>query len=364
MYKGFIIKKLKNGKHYNIWNDSVLFKKSNNNFIFKKNETLKKGWKWCGFEIFPKNTKSMSNVLVNFNIKFNSDVPKINSGFYLKSHCPIQYYDEWLLNCKKGKFTNIKLLVNIKNVKQLFCFICDQMINKSKIDFEINNLSYLIDSKCTPPNYSLLKNKEKETIHILVKGYLYKNKYTPYSNAKNNYKNYVIDFFKLEKMYEKLFNELKNIYNLKITFITYSNTPKPYLDFIRNKNWNTYLIPEKKSKQFTGTIKYLDLVRNNCLIIRSDLIIKNNLIELLKKNNFNDKITCLNKEAKCFYNDTVIIVPFCYVNDMKNNLKSKYNRNGFWCHLYNNNLPIKIIDKNNKGGPQIFKTYVEIYRGT
>ena len=49
---------------------------------------------------------------------------------------------------------------------------------------------------------------------------------------------------------------------------------------------------------------------------------------------------------------------------MKNNLKSKYNRNGFWCHLYNNNLPIKIVDKNNKGGPQTFKTYVEIYRGT
>jgi hypothetical protein len=352
--KYFILNKLKKGTCKNQSN-CILIKKSMNHFIFtrdKKNISFS----WCGYNYKPKNI----NLYISFEIKFISKIPKVNSGFYLKTHNKINYYSNWLKLCKKNKFVKICFPIKVSLIKQNIIFISDYY--KDHIHFEIKNFKIVneIDNKSiTQSNVFLDKNNNFKDLNIIVRGHVFKKDHVPESTYKKKYNQ---DFFKLIKFYKKFFLELSKKYNIKVYFVTYDNTPKKYKNLIKENNWNIYTIPFPNSKQFTGTCKFLENNIDNTIIIRSDLIIKDTFINVINKIKFN-YITVLSRELKGFYNDTVIFVPKFYVNDFIDNIRSKRNKNEYWGHLYKKQLIIKILDPDFKKGTRLFKKYIEIYRG-
>ena len=135
-------------------------------------------------------------------------------------------------------------------------------------------------------------------LNIIVRGYLYKKNWTPLSTAKKKYPNYTQDFRELIENYKELFDNLSRRYIVTITFTTYDNCPEFIKKIIFNNNWNLHLISEKNSTQFSSCCSYLETVNDNVnLIIRSDLVFKKKLIDLLS--NFHH--TYLVNILMCFF---------------------------------------------------------------
>lgn len=352
----FILNKLKKGTYKNNSN-CTLIKKSKNNFIFKRKEKSNNiNFCWCGYKYNPKDV----NIHIYFEIKFISEIPKVNSGFYLKTHNKINYYSNWLKLCKKNKFVKVCFPIKVSLIKQNIIFISDYY--KNDIHFEIKNFQIINQKNNNLIDQSSLfldKNNNFKNLNIIVRGYLFKKDHIPQSRFKKKYNQ---DFLKLIKYYKIFFLELKKKYNINVYFVTYDNTPKEYKKLIEENNWNIYTIPLANSKQFTGTCKFLENNVDNTIIIRSDLIIKDTFINLVNKIEFN-YITVLSRENNGFYNDTTIFLPKFYVNDFINNIRSKRNKNEYWGHLYKKQLIIKILDPESKKDTRSFKKYVEIFRG-
>lgn len=149
-------------------------------------------------------------------------------------------------------------------------------------------------------------------LNIIVRGYLYKKNWTPISTAKIKYPNYTQDFRKLIKKYKKLFDNLSKKYQVSITFTSYDTCPGFIKKIISKNNWNLHLISEESSTQFSACCSYLETVDNNVnLIIRSDLILEEKLINLLSNFDYQkcNKLTVLSKEPNRKLNDILFIVP-------------------------------------------------------
>lgn len=149
-------------------------------------------------------------------------------------------------------------------------------------------------------------------LNIIVRGYLYKKNWTPISTAKIKYPNYTQDFRKLIKKYKKLFDNLSKKYQVSITFTSYDTCPDFIKKIISKNNWNLHLISEESSTQFSACCSYLETVDNNVnLIIRSDLILEEKLINLLSNFDYQKckKLTVLSKEPNRKLNDILFIVP-------------------------------------------------------
>lgn len=346
----FILNNIKLGKHKN--KICEVNKISPNYFKFRKLKIKYENLCWCGFEYKPRK----DIIYVSFEIKFLSDVPKPDSGFYFKTHNKVNYYDSWLNLCKKNQFVKINLELNIINKKQLFIFISDYYIQD--LNFELKNLNF---SENKINNICKLKERRNNSLNVVVKGFLFKPNHIPFSKVCKKLR-YTQDFKILINYYKKLFLELEKKYKLSVFFVTYDETKDEYKKMITDNNWNLFTIPEKNSKQFTGTCKFLLQNFNHTLIIRSDLIIKDEFINMVNNIKF-DNITVLNKEEKGFYNDTVIFLPKHFISDFLDNVNTKHNRFKFWCHIYKKYLNINLIDNNCKSGPNLYKKYVEIYRG-
>lgn len=149
-------------------------------------------------------------------------------------------------------------------------------------------------------------------LNIIVRGYLYKKNWTPISTAKIKYPKYTQDFRKLIKKYKKLFDNLSKKYQVSITFTSYDTCPDFIKKIISKNNWNLHLISEESSTQFSACCSYLETVDNNVnLIIRSDLILEEKLINLLSNFDYQKckKLTVLSKEPNRKLNDILFIVP-------------------------------------------------------
>mgnify|MGYP007047687266 CR=1 FL=1 len=68
---------------------------------------------------------------MNTPIQFN------NNQFGIKTHYPIQFYNEWIKSCKLHQFKTIYLNLNIYKKNQYIIFNFDNFL--SEIDFEIKN---------------------------------------------------------------------------------------------------------------------------------------------------------------------------------------------------------------------------------
>lgn len=357
MNSGIIIN---NNTPTKINNDIINFTLNKNIITFEKKKPIYSPYIWFGYHFKPKK----SNFFVSFEIKFYDVIPKVNSGFYFKSHCPHIYYDTWLESCSLNKFTKINFEVSAYKIKNRFVikpyiFILDDYKNKCK--FEIKNFKIHYDE---PDNLIIQKNYQLKSLDIIVKGYIYKKSWTPTSTAKRQHRRYQIDFFKLIDGYEKLFNILKNKYDVKITFITYDTISDETKSIFKKKDWNIIFVNEKGSRQFTGLKNNIRKFNTNLLVIRTDLILKEEFNTFLSKYKFPDNITCLTREKGGRCNDTVFFIPKKYIGDMKNILELKKNRGGKWCHIFpRKSIPINIIDNTFKGGTRNYKKYFTIFRG-
>ena len=152
------------------------------------------------------------------------------------------------------------------------------------------------------------------TLNIIIRGYLYKNNYEPRSSARNKFPNYTHDFRKLIKNYKILFETLSTKYKVNIVFVTYDTCPDFIKKILVENNWNFHLIPEENSTQFSSLCSFLETTKDNNinLVIRSDLILKKKLIELLYYFDFQNikNLTVLGKELnKNLLNDILFIFP-------------------------------------------------------
>lgn len=137
----------------------------------------------------------------------------------------------------------------------------------------------------------------KKTIDIIIRGFLYRENWTPLSNRRRKFKNYTIDFLQCADDYKKLLKKLREKYNINLYFTTYNTTPHKQIEKIMNEfNPHTVFLSEEfKSSQFTTvkTVLESNEIKNNnnfLFILRSDMYINDKLIDLIYNHIFNDNI--------------------------------------------------------------------------
>ena len=202
---------------------------------------------------------------------------------------------------------------------------------------------------------------------ILIRGYLYKD-YSPISSYKRKCRTYQQDFNKLINNYEKLIKLLSEKYQVNVIFTTYETTPKNLLLLIKDKNWNIELYKEKGSTQFSNTIESLKYVNDTTLIIRSDLVLTNKLINTLVNYQYHncDRLVFLSTEPKVKkrqikYIDVLCILPIEYKQSFCQQL-IKHSGNPKNGGHYIDNIPIQLLS-DKKWRCRLDNEYYKIYRG-
>lgn len=196
-------------------------------------------------------------------------------------------------------------------------------------------------------------------LNIIVRGYLYKKNWVPNSTAKRKFPKYTQNFRKLIRKYKELFNKLSQKYQLNITFTSYDNCPEFMKKIIFRNNWNLHLIKEKNSTQFSSCCSYLETVDDGVnLIIRSDLILKEKLINLLANFDYQKckKLTILSKEPYRKLNDILFIAPSEIISKLKEYLKKSPNGHNL------GDMSVLSLDKK-KWYVTGKNDYYQIYRG-
>jgi hypothetical protein len=145
----------------------------------------------------------------------------------------------------------------------------------------------------------------KKKLHIIIRGFLYKENWTPVSKRKHKISNFTIDFFnQTSDSFQNLIKKLSDKYDISLYFSTYDTTPQSILNKVLDlfNPKKIFLSPEIGSTQFTTVVtaiknfnsyKQEDLI----LVIRGDIILKQPLIDLMYSYNFEtDAIFVLCKE--------------------------------------------------------------------
>lgn len=139
-------------------------------------------------------------------------------------------------------------------------------------------------------------------LDIMIRGFLYKENWTPLSSRRYTHKKYTINFMKCIHTYEKLIKNLARIYNIRLIITSYSSTPVHILNDIQaqlNPNY-IFLCEEKGSTQFSTVINAYNHMKDNfsdhTLIIRSDLILTDYIIDLISSSAFDSYLYILCKE--------------------------------------------------------------------
>ena len=163
----------------------------------------------------------------------------------------------------------------------------------------------------------------KQKIRLIIRGFLYKENWTPISSRRARNKDYTIDFLECQDGYVKLISKLRETYDVSVYFTTYDTTPTNTVKLISetfNPCWFIFS-KEERSSQFTTSKKALDSLptEKGCLniLLRSDMTITDLFIEKIcnfnyQKNQFALYVLC--KEAKtkkaldvfqCFYDNSI-----------------------------------------------------------
>jgi len=195
--------------------------------IIKKASNEKKSCRWIGYNILPSNTE----LIMSFDIKFISNIPKKDNKFFIKTHNPEQIYSNWLEDCIKNEFTHIEIPLYLNKEKQLIIFIMDEYL--PEIHFMIKNICLYEKAKqkvftcdsckllTTINNTSLdlLNNKITVILHINTLNTEDLNKFIKFSNIYPT-TNFIIFNF-INNDYEKVnFNDYKNIKLINIYHIS------------------------------------------------------------------------------------------------------------------------------------------------
>ncbi len=132
--------------------------------------------------------------------------------------------------------------------------------------------------------------KRRKKLNIVIRGFIYKENWTPLSNRKKRNPVYTIDFKEVLKNYVRLITELSRIYDVTVYISTYTSADSAYrqeikelLRFNNIKIEEILLSSEENSSQFTTTVKALRHIdwTDYTLVIRGDMNIKLRLIREL-----------------------------------------------------------------------------------
>lgn len=137
--KGFIFNHTYKLNITYISNISFFKKLDTNHFHFyKKYSSTYSDFNWCGHKIkFSDETNTNIQIKLQFDFLLNTPIQFNNNQFGIKTHYPIQFYNEWIKTCKLHQFKTIYLNLNIYKKNQYIIFNFDNYL--SEIDFEIKN---------------------------------------------------------------------------------------------------------------------------------------------------------------------------------------------------------------------------------
>jgi hypothetical protein len=137
--KGFIVDNIKTPNVY-LSNKCIFNKIDEDSFEFIKEPTENMTpFLWCGYNILATKVKT----IMKFEICFKTEVPNTEDNFFIKTHAPEAYYNEWLHQCKKDEFVNIEIPLFLCKTEQLIIFIMDRCLKP--VHFIIKNVSFVTD---------------------------------------------------------------------------------------------------------------------------------------------------------------------------------------------------------------------------
>ena len=230
--KMLIINELNNNTFNIKSNKCILNKFSDSMFEFIKYETdIFMPFVWCGYNIKAEKVKT----IMSFDIMFKSDVPLKSDNLFIKTHDPVEHYNDWLTQCVKNEFVHIELPLYMSKNKQLVIFIMDECFKH--VHFIVKNIKFIPDKL----NYKF--------ISFYTQGEPY-DKCFNLTNASTEYKNKIepyVDIIKMYNAYELKSNpeteylvkefEFESKYNPKINLIGYNRwKPSIILDALEELN--------------------------------------------------------------------------------------------------------------------------------
>lgn len=205
-------------------------------------------------------------------------------------------------------------------------------------------------------------------LNLIIRGFVYRENWTPLSSRKQRNTNYTINFIKCIDGYKQLINKLQTKYNVKLFISTYDTSPEWILNQIKEE-FNTveiFLTPEKNSSQFSTTCTALKKIQNNyhTLIIRSDILITDKLINIILNTTINDKdlyVLCKEKNKK----DKVIDIVHVFANTIKFSFLSYISKQNLKdAHKIHKEIRTSVLDKDNMCvNTENCKEFYTIYSG-
>ena len=216
----------------------LLNKMDDNTFkIIKNKNHCIEYYTWFGYYYNPTKVET----IMSFEINFLSDIPKINDNFFIKTHEPVNKYNDWLKSCIKGKFIKIKIKIHLKKQNQLILFMMDEFLDKCKfiiknINFESSDISYKMISFYT-------QGKPFDNCLDL-------------SKTTDKYKKVIYDYVDEVKFYNKL--ELQNNKDTEFMVKEYLNEPihNKCINLIGYQRWKPYIILDTLKKSNDNDIIY------------------------------------------------------------------------------------------------------------
>ena len=175
----------------------------------------------------------------------------------------------------------------------------------------------------------------KKSINLVIRGFLYRENWTPISARRTRIKNYTIDFFECADGYKKLIESLSKKYEVNLYFTSYDTTPQSVINKINDdfKPKAIFISPEKNSYQFTTSCTALKQPEigsfdGMTILIRSDLFITNRFIDLICNTEYEENkeqlyVLCKERNARDKVIDVVQIFPKIVSNKLLEYMSNK-----------------------------------------
>jgi len=213
---------------------------------------------------------------------------------------------------------------------------------------------------------------KKRKVRLILRGFLYKENWTPLSTRKQRNSNYTINFLKCYDGYQKLVNKLKSKYKLSLYFTTYNITPKNIINSV-DKLFDPdsfFFTEEIGSSQFSTTrtalseLEYIEGCMN--ILLRADMTITDLFIDEIMNFNFDqkDSLYVLCKEINKNKEDKVIdTLQIFYDNKIRDDFLKEIKKLPKDLHKIHKKIHTKLILKNNATciNTELCKDYFRIY---
>jgi hypothetical protein len=226
-------------------NENYIFKSDNfrlinNNLTYtfsKEKTTTKLPFIWFGYKMLPTKVKN----IIKFDIMFLSDVPSKYDNFFIKTHNPEEYYNDWLSQCIKDEFVHIELPIYLGKSEQLVIFIMDECLKS--VNFVIKNIEIVPDST----NYKFISFYTEGTPH---------DKCFNLSEAVSIYKSNISNYVDSIRFYSA--RELRSNKETEWVVKEFSFEPKcnQFTNFIGYLAWKPYIILKTLLESNEGDIIY------------------------------------------------------------------------------------------------------------